>query len=150
LLNGPEPVTLSCPHFKGIVELARILLIIIFLFQHTVLAAQGFVVHLPDDSHDLLWSVEQPHSHGPNHDHDDDDEHHAEHDAKTTDQLLSSEASNTHDASAHEHPSHILLVADLPAQPYSCFTVKNGTERYVHKSQLTGITHTPPVPPPNA
>lgn len=127
--------------------MARILLIMIFLFQHSVMAAQGIVLHLPDDSHELLLSVEQPHSHGLHHDHH--DEEHDEADSVALALNDSPDNSTPHDSAAHEHPSHVHLAADVPAQPYSSFYCKNGSERYVHNGQLIGITHTPPVPPPN-
>lgn len=127
--------------------MARILLIMIFLFQHSVMAAQGIVLHLPDDSHELLLSIEQPHSHGLHHDHH--DEEYDEGDSVALALNDSPDNSTPHDSAAHEHPSHVHLFADVPAQPYSSFYSKNGSERYVHDGQLIGITHTPPVPPPN-
>lgn len=131
--------------------LSRILLILVFLCQHIAMAAEPIVLHLPDDSHAMLVSVNQPHSHDSHH-HDD---HEDAHDANVISDASGATADpagniEAHDDAAHEHAKHIHGHADVPAQLFVIASAPAGNECYLHKSQLTGITHTPPVPPPNA
>jgi len=131
--------------------LARILLILVFLCQHIALAAEPIVVHLPDGSHATLLSLTQP-SGGSSHHHDETDCRHQS-DIKNTAASTPSAASATsepQDSSSHDHAKHLHGHADLPSQQFLFATVLAGNESYLHHSQLTGITHTPPVPPPNA
>lgn len=123
------------------------------------MAAEPIVLHLPDDSHDMLVSVTQPHSHESHHhqhndehdDHNDNTDHDAEAETTAKNALtIALTASDNHDASSHEHAKHIHGHADVPSQQFLFVSVVAAGESYLHHSQLTGITHTPPVPPPNA
>jgi hypothetical protein len=136
--------------FSVVTQLFRILLILVFLCQHIAMASEPIVLHLPDDSHAMLVSVNQPHNHDSHH-HDDHEEAHSidwssdEHTSSSPDVGI-----EIHDDSAHEHAKHMHGHADCPNQLFIFATVPAGNECYLHQSQLTGITHTPPVPPPNA
>jgi hypothetical protein len=108
------------------------------------MASEPIVLHLPDESHEMLVSVTQPHSHGSHH-------HDENHDVETENTVsIETTSSESHDASSHDHAKHLHGHADVPSQQFLFATVLAGNESYLHQSQLTGITHTPPVPPPNA
>ncbi len=128
-------------------HLTRLLLILVFLCQHIAMASEPIVLHLPDESHEMLVSVAQPHSHGSHEHHDDDEGHGSETENKVS---LTPSSIESHDASSHDHAKHLHGHADVPSQQFMFVTVLAGNECYLHQSQLTGITHTPPVPPPNA
>jgi hypothetical protein len=116
------------------------------------MASEPIVLHLPDESHEMLVSVAQPHSHGSHDHHDNHDDHDDENRGSTTENAVSltPTSSESHDASSHDHAKHLHGHADVPSQQFLFATVLAGNESYLHQSQLTGITHTPPVPPPNA
>jgi hypothetical protein len=118
------------------------------------MASEPIVLHLPDESHEMLVSVAQPHSHGSHGHHDNHDDHNDEdqsHGSEAENTVsLTSTSSESHDASSHDHAKHLHGHADVPSQQFMFATVLAGNECYLHQSQLTGITHTPPVPPPNA
>lgn len=152
--------------YTGVVLVIRIatvrkfLFIIVFLCQHIALASEGMVTHLPDHSHQLLVSVYQPHTPAYlHHDHAANAQHcvrslpcvdgvPAGHSATNTGTALS--AGSGHDAGAHEHVQHVHLVADLPAESSLTFCAATQDDAYHYASQLTAITYSPPVPPPNA
>lgn len=146
----------------------KFLFIIIFLCQHIAMASEAMVVHLPDDSHHFLVSVSQPHTHADLHHDHDDDTHHADesvqagsthgdssgHSLKSVKSTTSTDATlnaaSGHDSAAHEHVQHVHLVADLPAESSLTFCAPTQDDAYHYASQLTAITYSPPVPPPNA
>lgn len=130
------------------------------------------VLHLPGESHHMLVSMTQPHSHGRhqqstqqhdvhqdahgnNHEHAhkndpddfDIDEHGFDHELML---LVATISAESHDESSHEQAKHQQGQADVPSQQLLFAHMPAGNESYRHQSQLTGITHSPPVPPPNA
>ena len=100
--------------FSVVAQSFQIMLILVFLCQHIAMASEPIVLHLPDDSHAMLVSVNQPHNHDSHH-HDDHEEAHSI--DWSSDQHTSSSPDvgiEIHDDSAHEHAKHMaMLIAQI-------------------------------------
>jgi hypothetical protein len=129
----------------------KFLFIIIFLCQHIAMASEAMVLHLPDDSHHFLAFVSQPHTHADlHHDHEDEDHHADDSTLAVTAEDLRFNTVAGHDAGAHEHVQHVHIVADIPSESSLTFCAPVQEDIYHYASQLTAVTYSPPVPPPNA
>ncbi|RVU37032.1 hypothetical protein EOE67_12030 [Rheinheimera riviphila] len=135
------------------------------------MAVKPMVLHLPGESHHMLVSMTQPHSHatkqhdahqsghqhGHNNGHDnhndfynEDFDHNDHRLAPEITPLVAATSAESHDESSHEQAKHLQGQADVPSQQQLFPAMSAGNESYRYQNQLIGITHSPPVPPPNA
>lgn len=114
--------------FPGILELRlKHILILLFLFNHSLMFGVIEAAHLPDADHPYGHAVGY---HAHDNAQDNEDVHSADHDTQP-------------------HGLHIHLNIDLPSNPDFAFPRAGSQQLAASTSSHQNLAYAPPVPPPN-